>query len=63
MDSDTDTDIEEDGEIFTQRLTYNSETNARSVTITSPAHKDLQTLEVVMHARSDGYWHASNLKV
>ena len=57
LDSETETNIEEDGEVFSQRLTYNSQDDARSITIASPAHKDLQSLNLVMHAHKNGYWH------
>ena len=57
LDSETETNIEEDGEVFSQRLTYNSQDDARSITIASPAHKDLQSLDLVMHAHKNGYWH------
>jgi hypothetical protein len=62
LDPVTEVQIEEDDEVITQKLNYNSNFTARSVVITSPAHKDLQNLEIVMHAHRSGYWH-SGLKV
>ena len=44
-------------------MLYNKNDDKRSVTIISPAHNDEVALEVVMHAASNGYWHASYLKV
>merc|ERR1711970_680217 len=32
------------------------------IAINSPAYDDYGSLEVVMHAKSDGYWHRSDLK-
>ena len=55
LDPETEMIIEEDGEVISQNLTWQKE--ARSITITSPAHKDLQKLDIVMHAAPNGYWH------
>ena len=49
--------------LLVQTMVFNKETSALSLNINSPAHQDIGGLEVVMHARQDGYWHASNLKV
>ena len=50
-----------------QSMLYNKKESARSLVISSPAHKDLGDLEVVMHAHEDGWWHegtySGNLKV
>ena len=48
-------------------ILYNKKESARSLVISSPAHKDLGALEVVMHGHEDGWWHEGiyegNLKV
>jgi hypothetical protein len=44
-------------------MVYNKQESARSIAINSPAHKDLESLEVVMHAHSSGYWHTGSLEV
>ena len=59
----TESIIDEDGELITQTLTYNRYADAKSIAISSPAHKDLQSLEVVMHAHTSGYWHTGSLEV
>ena len=40
----------------TQELTYSKRTQERAILIKSPARKDLTSLDIVMHARTDGYW-------
>ena len=40
-----------------QSMLFNKQARARSVVISSPAHKDLGALEVVMHGHEDGWWH------
>lgn len=41
---------------ITQELIYSKRTQERAILIKSPAHKDLTSLDNVMHARTDGYW-------
>eukprot|EP00092_Neocalanus_flemingeri_P032991 GFUD01035877.1.p1 GENE.GFUD01035877.1~~GFUD01035877.1.p1 ORF type:complete len:623 (-),score=91.11 GFUD01035877.1:252-2120(-) len=43
--------------LITQSMVYNRNYGGRSITISSPAHKDIGALEVVMHAHKDGWWH------
>ena len=38
-------------------MLYNKRERARALVISSPAHKDLGALEVVMHGHEDGWWH------
>ena len=38
-------------------MLYSKKEKARAVVISSPAHKDLDDLEVVMHGHEDGWWH------
>ena len=45
-----------------QSMLFNKQASARSVVISSPAHKDLGALEVVMHGHEGGWWHGG-LKV
>ena len=40
-----------------QSMLYNKRERARALVISSPAHKDLGALEVVMHGHEDGWWH------
>ena len=48
-------------------MLYNKKESARSLVISSPAHTNLEALEVVMHGHEDGWWHewiyGGNLKV
>ena len=57
LEPDTGLLIEEDGELIPQHLHYNTEEQARSITITSPNHNNLQSSVTVMHAATNGYWH------
>lgn len=57
LEPDTIVVIVEGDDVIHQKLHYNSEEQARSISITSPAHNDLQSLEIVMHAATNGYWH------
>eukprot|EP00092_Neocalanus_flemingeri_P056484 GFUD01066981.1.p1 GENE.GFUD01066981.1~~GFUD01066981.1.p1 ORF type:complete len:895 (+),score=149.92 GFUD01066981.1:13-2697(+) len=43
--------------LITQSMVYNRNYERRSITISSPAHKDIGALDVVMHAHKDGWWH------
>lgn len=55
--NDTTTRQQKQPPILTQSMAYNKKGGARSFTISSPAHKDIGALEVVMHAHKDGWWH------
>eukprot|EP00092_Neocalanus_flemingeri_P038271 GFUD01041656.1.p1 GENE.GFUD01041656.1~~GFUD01041656.1.p1 ORF type:complete len:633 (+),score=91.24 GFUD01041656.1:52-1899(+) len=43
--------------LITQSMVYNRNYERRSITISSPAHKDIGAFDVVMHAHEHGWWH------
>ena len=50
-------------EIINQEMLYNNKDDRRSLTIVSPSRGGMNSMVVVMHAHTDGYWHSSSLRL